>query len=420
MKQGNSKRTNCQFRYQAAGPGLRTARNDLKSHNHLALEVTPRLKLAICVSWLNQYGGAEKVLEAAHELFPEAPIYTTIYWPQAMPAEYRTWDIRASALNRLPFIRRHHQLFLPFYPLGVESFDLSGYDVVLSITSAFAHGILTSPQTLHVCYCLTPARFLWSYQSYAQREGLGRLTDWALQPLLNYLRLWDRQAADRVDHFIAISREVQRRIRKYYRRESAIIYPPVETARFHLSAGYDDYFLIVSRLIPYKRIDLAVRAFNQLGLPLKIVGEGRDRAALEALAEPNIEFLGWVDEVQLRELLARAQAFIFPGLEDFGIAPVEAMAAGRPVIAYAGGGALDTVVPGVTGELFSPLTPEALAQTVRDFDPARYDPPTIRRHAEQFDRSVFGRRLRQFIDRQFAAHRAALYGDLKTTEQQGE
>lgn len=365
------------------------------------------MKLAICVSWLNQYGGAEKVLEAAHELFPDAPIYTTIYWPQAMPAAYRDWDIRVSALNRLPFIRRHHQLFLPFYPLGVESFDLSSYDVVLSITSAFAHGLITPPETLHICYCLTPARFLWNYQSYAQREGLGRLTDVALRPVLNYLRLWDRLAADRVDHFIAISREVQRRIRKYYRRESAIIYPPVETARFHPADGYDDYFLVVSRLIPYKRIDLAVRAFNELGLPLKIVGEGRDRAALQALARPNVEFLGWVGGEELQQLFARARAFVFPGLEDFGIAPVEAMAAGRPVIAYAGGGALDTVKPGVTGEFFTEPTPESLAGAVRDFDPTRYDPATIRRRAEQFDRTVFQRELGRFVEERFTTHRAA-------------
>jgi glycosyltransferase involved in cell wall biosynthesis len=366
------------------------------------------LKLAICVSWLNQYGGAEKVLEAAHELFPDAPIYTTIHWPQAMPAEYRDWDIRVSALNRLPFICRHHQLFLPLYPLAVESFDLSDYDVVLSITSAFAHGIITQPETLHICYCLTPARFLWNYQSYAQREGLGRLADVALRPVLNYLRLWDRLAADRVDHFIAISREVQRRIRKYYHRQSAIIHPPVDTGRPHRADGYDDYFLVVSRLIPYKRIDLAVRAFNELGLPLKIVGEGRDRAALQALARPNVEFLGWVGDEELQKLLSQARAFIFPGLEDFGIAPVEAMAAGRPVIAYAGGGALDTVKPGVTGEFFTELTPESLAGAVRDFDPTRYDPATIRSHAEQFDQAVFQRELKRFVDEQSAAHRAAL------------
>jgi glycosyltransferase involved in cell wall biosynthesis len=365
------------------------------------------LKLAICVSWLNQYGGAEKVLEAAHELFPDAPIYTTIYRPQAMPAAYRDWDIRVSVLNRLPFIGRYHQLFLPFYPLGVESFDLSAYDVVLSITSAFAHGIITPPDTLHICYCLTPARFLWSYQSYAQREGLGQLMEVVLRPMLNYLRLWDRLAADRVDHFIAISHEVQRRIRKYYRRESTIIYPPVETGRFHLSDGYDNYFLIVSRLIPYKRIDLAVHAFNALGAPLKIVGEGRDRNALQALARPNIEFLGWVSNEELQKLLSRARAFIFPGLEDFGIAPVEAMAAGRPVIAYAGGGALDTVIPGVNGELFTELTPESLASVIRDFDPARYDPMIIRQHAEQFDRAVFQRKLRNFVEERFAAHRSA-------------
>jgi len=366
-----------------------------------------RVKLAIVCSWLNQYGGAERVLEVVHDMYPQAPVYTSIYRPSKLPARYRTLDIRPSFLDRVPLARRWPQLFLGWFPLAFESLDLRGYDVVFSLTSAFAHGVLTPAETRHVCYCLTPTRFIWNYHSYIEREGVGRLARLALPPLLHRLRQWDRLAADRVDHFIAISREVQRRIRKCYHRESTIIYPPVETGRFHPATGHDDYFLVIGRLIPYKRIDLAVRAFNELGLPLKIAGEGRDRAALQALARPNIEFLGWVGDDELQELLSRAGAFIFPGLEDFGIAPLEAMAAGRPVIAYAGGGALDTVEPGVTGEFFTELTSESLADAVRNFDPARYDATIIRRHAEQFDRAVFQRELRNFVEERFTAHRSA-------------
>jgi glycosyltransferase involved in cell wall biosynthesis len=291
------------------------------------------MKAAIVVSWLNQYGGAERVLEAVHELLPQAPIYTSMFWPDAMPQGYRTWDIRVSWLDRLPLIHKYHQPFLPLYPLAFENFDLSQYDVVLSITSGFAHGVITPPSTFHLCYCLTPTRFLWTYHAYAEREGLGAALDFILKPTLLSLRQWDRLAADRVDEFIAISTEVQRRILKYYRRESALIFPPVDTDRFERSAAArsheeGDYFLVVSRLIPYKRVDLAVKAFTTLGLPLLIAGDGRDRAKLAAMAGPNVTFLGRVPDDDLPGLVARCRAFVFPGDEDFGIAPVEAQAAG--------------------------------------------------------------------------------------------
>ncbi|MBM3190478.1 MAG: glycosyltransferase family 4 protein, partial [Chloroflexi bacterium] len=308
------------------------------------------MNLAIVCSWLNQYGGAERVLEVVHEMHPQAPVYTSIYQPDALPGRYRSWDIRPSFLNGLPLIQRKHQLLLPFYPLAFESLDLRGYDVVLSLTSAFAHGVITSERTRHICYCLTPTRFLWNYHSYIEREGVGRLTRLALRPFLSSLRQWDRLAADRVDQFIAISRTVQARIAKFYRREALIIHPPVQTDWEPPSAEPDDYYLIVSRLIPYKRIDLAVQAFNDLGWPLRIIGEGRDRRALQAIAQPNIQFLGYVaDDRLVREQMARARALIFPGEEDFGLVPLEAMAVGCPVIAYGAGGALDTVEEGRTG-----------------------------------------------------------------------
>ncbi len=327
-----------------------------------------------------------------------------MYWPKAMPQEYRSWDIRTSFMDKLPFVKRYHQPFLPLYPLAFETFDFTGYDLVISNKSGFCHGVITPPDTLHICYCLTPTRYLWDYHGYVQREGLPRLTRLALPPFLNYLRMWDLAATYRVDHFIAISRTIQQRIAKYYRRDSVVIYPPVDTGKFAPSDTYDDYFLIVSRLIPYKRIDLAVRAFNELGLPLVIIGDGRDRESLQALAKSNIHFLGYVSGKEIGDYFARCRAFILPGQEDFCIAPVEAQAAGRPVIAYAAGGALDTVVEGVTGTFFYEQTPEALIKVIREFDENRYDPAAVRRHAERFDKRVFKKQLSAFIEERYAEH----------------
>ncbi len=363
------------------------------------------MRVAIVHDWLNQRGGAEVVLEALVEMIPQSPIYTSMYWSQAMPQAYRSWDIRTSFMDRLPLVKRHHQPFLPLYPFAFESFDFTGYDLVISNKSGFCHGVITSPNTLHICYCLTPTRFLWDYAAYAQRERLSRLARRALPPFLNYLRVWDRAAADRVDHFVAISRTIQRRIAKYYRHDSAIIYPPVDTGKFTPSDSQDDYFLIVSRLIPYKRIDLAVRAFNELGLPLVIIGDGRDRDSLQALAKDNVKFLGHVPDGEVGDYFARCRAFVLPGQEDFCIAPVEAQAAGRPVIAYAVGGALDTVKEGVTGAFFHEQTPEALIEVIKEFDETSYDPVAIRRNAERFDKQVFKERLSAFVEEKVAEHR---------------
>ncbi len=358
------------------------------------------MRVALVHDWLNQMGGAENVLEVLVEMFPDAPIYTSIYDRKRMPARYRSWDIRVSWMNKLPGVGTHHQAYLPFYPLAFESFDLSEYDLVISNKSAFAHSVITPPHTVHISYCLTPTRFLWQYHAYRQREGIGRLKNALLQPILTWQRQFDRLAADRVDHFIAISTEVQARIRKYYRRESVVIHPPVDTQRFRPGSDPpEDYFLIVSRLIPYKRVDLAVEACTRLGLPLLVVGDGRDRAALERAAGPTVRFLGRVSDDELVRLMQRARAFLFPGLEDFGIAPVEAMACGRPVIAYARGGALDTVVPGVTGEFFYEQTVDALVEVLAHFDHRRYAPQACRAQAEKFDTQVFKEKFRAYIRR---------------------
>lgn len=363
------------------------------------------MKIAIIHDYLNQYGGAERVLEVLHELFPEAPIYTSIFDPSVMPAEYRQWDIRTSFMQRLPGVMRHHQVYMAFYPLAFESFDLSQYDVVISNSSAWCKGVITSPSTLHICYCLTPMRWVWNYREYVQRERFGKHIRLVLPVFMNWLRLWDRVTADGVDHFATISRTVAARVAKYYRRDSSVIYPPVGTKSFEISDTQDDYYLVVSRLIPYKRIDIVVEAFNRLNLPLVIIGDGRDRAELQSKAGPNIRFLGKVSDEEVRRHYSRCRAFLFPGEEDFGITPVEAQACGRPVIAYRGGGALDTVIDGVTGKLFYPQTSEALVETLQSFKPDDFDPKVIRQNAERFDTSRFKKSLLQFVEERVREHR---------------
>ncbi len=370
-------------------------------------------RLAIVHDWLNQIGGAEDVLEVLVAMFPGAPVYTSIYWPEYMPAAYRRWDIRTTWMDRLPGVYRHHPLYLPFYPLAFAGLDLSGYDVVLSNKSGFCHGVHTG-EAVHICYCLTPTRYVWQFDAYAARESIPRPLRLLLRPLIALLRRWDYRAAQRVDHFVAISRAVQERIRRFYGREATVIYPPVEIERFQPASTHEDYYLIVSRLIPYRRIDLAVRAFNQLGLPLVIAGDGRDREALEALAGPTVTFLGRVPDEDLPDLFARCRAYVLPGEEDFGIAPVQAQAAGRPVIAFGAGGALDSVIEGQTGAFFRELTPESLAEAVRSFDAERVDPRACVENAARFDARVFRQRMGFFVANAMGDRGTRRQGDKET------
>lgn len=356
------------------------------------------MKLAIVHDWLNQRGGAEDVLDALVKLYPGAPIFTSLYAPDVMPERYRTWDIRPLWMDRLPGIHRHHQPYLPLYPLAWGGLDLSEFDVIVSNKSGFCHGVRFGPNTLHVCYCLAPTRYVWGLDAYIEREGMGAAARMALRPLVAGLKQWDYAAAQRVTEFLAISTDIQARVRDFYARSSAIVFPPVETDRFTPAPSFDDYFLVVSRLIPYKRIDLAVAAATRLGVPLKVAGRGRDLDRLRAMAGPTVEFLGFVADDELPGLMARAKAFIFPGLEDFGITPVQAQAAGRPVIAYRGGGALDTVIPGATGEFFDDLTVESLAEAMRRFDPAAYRPAALRQHALRFDTAAFNAGITGAVD----------------------
>ena len=362
------------------------------------------MRVALVHDWLNQMGGAENVLEEMVALFPGAPIYTSMYGADKMPDPYRAWPIHTSFMQHLPGVTDRHQAYLPLYPAAFGSTDLSEFDLVLSNKSAFCHGVRAQKdgrKALHVCYCLTPTRFLWLYEQYRDQEGIGGLLNAGLKPMLALLRRWDYAAAQRVDRFIAISSVVQERIRSIYGRESVVVHPPVDTERFTPDATVPvgDYYLIVSRLIPYKRIDLAVEAFRSLPHErLIVVGSGRARQALEAIAAPNISFLGWQPYERQLELMRGCKAFLFPGLEDFGIAPVEAMSAGRPVIAYRGGGALDTVIPGKSGTFFDTQTPESLQEAVEQFDPCAFDPAACRAQAERFSQLEFRRRMMRTLE----------------------
>jgi glycosyltransferase involved in cell wall biosynthesis len=360
------------------------------------------MRVAIVHDYLNQYGGAERVLEALHLLYPEAPVYTSIYDPPAMPDHYRQWDIRTSWMQRLPGWRKHFRRYFLLYPSAFESFDLSAYDLIVSSSSAYAKGIIPAPGATHVCYCHTPMRFAWRTRDYVAREQIRGIQGAILPLTLTYARLWDVLSAQRVDAFAANSREVAGRIARYYRRPATVIPPPVDLAPFD-PCPPEPFYLAGGRLIPYKRVELAVAAFTRLGLPLKVFGDGRDRERLERMAGPNISFLGWVDDLTRRDLFRRCQAFIFPGEEDFGITPLEAMAGGRPVIAYAAGGALETVVEGVTGRFFREQSAAALAAAVAEARHDRYDPCLIRSHAEGFGMEVFLERMRTLIAESRAA-----------------
>jgi glycosyltransferase involved in cell wall biosynthesis len=351
------------------------------------------MRLAIVHDYLNQYGGAERVLEALHGLFPRAPIFTSMYDPTRLPNFYRQYDIHTSFMQRLPGVTTHHQAYLPLYPVAFESFDFSDYDVVLSNSSAWCKGVVTTPETVHICYCLTPMRFAWRYRDYVERERLGRLLRLGLPAAMTALRVWDVTSSQRVDRFLAISRAVAARINKYYGRQATIVYPPVDTRRFATTRPPGNYYLIVSRLVPYKRVDLAVEAFNRLGLPLKVVGDGRDHAALRDRAAPNVEFLGRVSDPEVVALIQGCRGFLFPGEEDFGITPVEAQAAGRPVVAYGAGGALDTVLDGETGVHFGEQTVASLISGVRRLESLSLDSVRIADHARRFDITIFGQEI---------------------------
>lgn len=353
-------------------------------------------RVALIHDYLNQYGGAERVLEALHDLFPDAPVYTSIYDAAAMPPSYRSWDIRTSWMQQLPGWRTHFRKYFLLYPSAFESFDLSAYDLVISSSSAYAKGVIPRPGALHLCYCHTPMRFGWRTDAYVEREAIGGRTSRLLAVLLTLLRTWDVVSSQRVDGFIANSHEVAGRIQRYYGRSAEVIPPPVDLPPYQTPAP-EPFYLTGGRFVPYKRLDIVVQAFTALKLPLVVFGDGRDRPKLEALAGPNVKFVGRVSDAELQQLYRRCQAYITAGDEDAGIQPVEAMAAGRPVIAYAAGGVRETVLEAQTGTFFHDQTPAALAVAVARSRTMAFDPWMIRQHAEQFGRARFQERIAALV-----------------------
>jgi len=362
------------------------------------------MKVALIHDHLAQDGGAERVLKILAEMFPEAPIYTLLYEQGNADKYYRHRRIETSIIQKLPGGVSHYQWYMPFMPMAVEFFDLSSYDLVISDTSSFAKGVVTSSHTLHVCYCHTPTRYLWSdTHQYINELKYNKFFKKVISLVLNYIRIWDRLAADRVDKYIANSRFIAGRIKKYYKNESAVIYPPVETEKFKISSEVGDYFLAGGRLAPYKRFDLVIEAIKISGKKLKIFGDGIDLIRLKSLAKgfPGIEFLGRIDDTAKAELYSRSLAFINPQEEDFGITAVESQAAGRPVIAYKRGGALETVIPGVTGEFFDEQTVDSLAEALANFKSLKYNPEAIKRHAEQFSVARFKKEIGDYINKEY-------------------
>lgn len=364
------------------------------------------MKLAIVADWLTNDGGAEKVIRAFHELYPQAPIYTTLFNKEKMTA-FKDADIRTSFLQKIPGAR--HQMLLPWMPYAVEAFNLDEYDVVLSSCHSVAKGIITLPSTLHISYCHTPMRYAWEEWDLESRmEQFPRLLHPLIRRQMQKIKRWDRLAAERVDEYIANSSYIKTRIQKCYERDSEVIYPPVRSSFFTpVKHPKNNYYLAVGRLIPYKKFDLLIEAFNQLDLPLKIVGTGPDLERLQKMAGPTIQFLGHLENAALRELYAHCTAFLFPQLEDAGITLLEAMCCGRPVIAYGEGGSQDTMIDGKTGILFNRQTSGNLIAALQQFQEMKFEPEFIRSHALNFDVERFKEKIKKYIKKEWTEFQKA-------------
>lgn len=368
------------------------------------------MRIALIHDWLTGMRGGERALLAFCEMFPDADLFTLVRVPGATDPIIEQRRVRTSPLQRLPFPGRLYRHYLPLFPTAIEQFDLDGYDLVLSTSHCAAKAVVVPGRTRHLCYCLTPMRYAWDqFEAYFGPERAGRLVSRAMRPVMAALARWDRATAGRVHRYLAISQYVARRIALYYNRRSSIVYPPVETTFYtpadrdaSRSPAPDAGFLVVSALVPYKRVDLAIAAADRAGVPLTIVGDGPERGALEARAPARVRFLGWRSNEEIRDLYRASVATILPGEEDFGIVPLEAQACGRPVVALGRGGALETVIDGVTGVLVEPGV-EALAEGLRRAAALSWDSGVIRRHAEAFGRDRFVREIRRAIDETMAA-----------------
>lgn len=355
------------------------------------------MNIALVHDWLTNLAGAERVLLEILEIFPKANIYTSVYDKKGATA-FAKYDVRTSYLQSYPLLKKKRELLVPLTPGAFESLDLGKYNLVISNTTFAAKGVITKPETIHICYCHTPTRYLWEPEIDPRSEegvfaGLRK-------KIANKLRIWDKVAADRPDFYFANSNYIKKRIKKYYGRDSKVIYPPVNVNNFSPVDNIleiKDYYLFVSRLISYKKCDLVIEAFNKLKLPLKIIGRGPEKGRLQKMAESNIEFIGYLSDEEMKKYYREAKAFIFAAEEDFGIVPVEAMAAGRPVIAYGKGGATETVIDGKTGIFFFEQSPESLIAAVKKFNPKDFNSKVIRKQAEKFSAERFKKEFREAV-----------------------
>jgi glycosyltransferase involved in cell wall biosynthesis len=368
------------------------------------------LKVALVHDWLTGMRGGEKCLEILCELYPEADLYTLLSVRDRLSGSIKGMKIKPSFIQKLPMASRYYRYYLPLFPTAIERFDLKAYDLVISTSHCVAKGVLSAPDALHISYCFTPMRYIWDmYFEYFESSD-GKLKNLFISLFANYLRLWDVTSSARVDDFIAISKHVQKRIRKFYRRESTVIYPPVDCDFFCPSAppeGKGDYYLMVTAMAPYKRVDIAIQAFNRLGKSILVIGDGQGLKSLKKMAKKNVEFLGWQSDEKVRDYYRGCRAFIFPGEEDFGIAPVEAQACGSPVIAYERGGVLESVIPfpkeNPTGVFFNHPTPESLITAVELFERKmdQFDSRHTRENALRFDKKRFREEIRSFIENRY-------------------
>jgi glycosyltransferase involved in cell wall biosynthesis len=368
-----------------------------------------RPRVALVHDWLTGMRGGERCLEVFCELFPDAPLYTLLHVPGSVSPAIERRRIVTSFVQRLPGAATRYRRYLPLFPAAVRGLSLAGYDLVLSLSHCAAKAVRVLPGALHLCYCFTPMRYVWDLEDdYARAAGW--LTRAALPPLAAALRRWDRRTAG-VDKFVAISHHIADRILRVYGRDAEVIHPPVDVARFRVADTLDDYYLVVSALVPYKRVDLAVAATARLGRRLLVVGSGPEEGRLRAMAGPGVTFLGWRSDAEVAELYARCRAVLFPAVEDYGIVPLEAAAAGRPTLALGRGGALETMVglddgrEPPTAVFFAEPTVESLTGAIRTFETAahRFDPRALRARAARFDRTIFAERIREYVEHRWSA-----------------
>jgi glycosyltransferase involved in cell wall biosynthesis len=386
-------------------PIKKTDAEAAKSEDSVAEKLQGK-KVAIVHDWLTTFGGAERVVHEFTKIFPDAPIYTSVYNEKNIARIFPPEKVRTSFMQKIPGAAKLYTKLLHLMPRAFEEFDLSDYDIVLSSSSSCAKGVLTRADTLHVSYVHTPMRYAWDlYQEYLRSSNI--IVRVAMKRIMPKIRQWDALTGLRVDAFMANSHTTRQRIRKIYRRDAEVIFPPIDTD-FYRPNGREpeDFYLVLSRFVPYKRIDIAIEACNKLGRRLVIIGDGGERKKLQAMAGPTIEFKGFLDNESCRDYYQRCRAFLFPGFEDFGMTPVETMACGRPVIAYGKGGVLDSVVPDKTGLFFPEQSGDSLAEAILDFEKREFDSAEIRRHAEGYSKESFRRQVAGFIAARYEEHQS--------------